>query len=48
MMALGYTIVGILLVGGLIVAGGIVGALWLAVSSARPEYLERRRRHDAG
>jgi len=46
MMALGYTIVGILLVGGLVVAGAIVAALWFGVSSARPEYLRRRRRRD--
>jgi hypothetical protein len=47
MMALGYTLVGVLLVGGLILAAGIVAGLWFAVSSARPQYLERRRRRDA-
>jgi hypothetical protein len=48
MMALGYTIAGILLVGGLVLAAGIATGLWLAVSSARPEYMERRRRDEAG
>ena len=43
MMATAYTIVGILLVGGLLLGAGILFALWLAVSSTRPELLERRR-----
>jgi hypothetical protein len=47
MMATAYTIAGILLVGGLILGAGILFALWLAVSSARPELLERRRRDEA-
>lgn len=46
MTAFAYTIVAILLVGGLALAAGIVGALWFAVSSARPELLERRRGED--
>ncbi len=46
MTAFAYTIVAILLVGGLALAAGIVGALWFAVSSARPELLERRRDED--
>ncbi len=41
MMALAYTIVGLLLGGGLLLAGGIVGGLWFAVSSARPDLLEQ-------
>jgi hypothetical protein len=44
MMALGYTIVGILLGLGTIVAAGACVGLWLAVSAARPELMERRRR----
>ncbi len=44
--AFAYTIVAILLVGGLALACGIVAALWFGVSAARPEYLERER--DAG
>jgi hypothetical protein len=42
MMALGYVIVGVLLGGGLLLAGGIVGALWLVMSGARPDLMERR------
>jgi len=44
--ALGYTLVGLLLGTGLILAGGVVGGLWFAVSSARPELLEKRPRDD--
>ena len=47
MMALGYTIVGILLAGGLILGGGIIAALYFVVSASRPELLERRRDRDA-
>jgi hypothetical protein len=46
MMATGYTIAALLLIGGLILAAGIVGALWFVVSSSRPELLERRRRDE--
>ena len=48
MMATAYTIVGILLGTTVLVAGGIVGALWFAVHATRPELLERRRRRDEG
>lgn len=47
MMALAYTLVALLLVGGLILAVAIVGGLWFAVSATRPELLQRRRRRDA-
>ncbi len=40
-MALGYTIGGILLVGGLLFATGIVAALWLGVRAGRPDLLRR-------
>ncbi len=43
MMALAYTIVGILLVAGLVLGAGIVAGLWFAVSAMRPELLSRRR-----
>ena len=43
MMATGYTIAGLLIGGTLLLAGGILAALWFAVSSARPELLERPR-----
>lgn len=46
-MALGYTLVALLLVGGLVLAAAIVGGLWLVVSATRPELLQRRRRGDA-
>ncbi|HTI34396.1 MAG TPA: hypothetical protein VL422_12010 [Miltoncostaea sp.] len=46
MMATGYTIAGILIGGTVLLAGGIVGALWFAVNATRPELLERRRRRD--
>jgi hypothetical protein len=42
MMALGYAIVGVLVGGGLLLAGGIVGALWFVMSGARPDLMERR------
>ena len=41
MSALGYTIAGILIGLGVIVAGGIVGGLWFAVSAMRPELLQK-------
>jgi hypothetical protein len=44
--AFAYTIVAILLLGGLALAGGIIAALWFGVSAARPEYLERKRDAD--
>ena len=44
MMALAYTLVGVLLVGGLVLAIGILAGLWFGVSSSRPELLEKRRR----
>lgn len=44
MATVGYVIAGILIGTTLIVAAGIVGALWLGVSAARPELLERRPR----
>jgi hypothetical protein len=46
MMAVGYTIVGILLGGALLVCTGIAVAIWLAVQAARPELMERRGRDD--
>ena len=46
MMATAYTIVGILLGTTVLVACGIVGALWFAVHATRPELLERRRRDE--
>ena len=42
MMAL--TLVGVLLVGGLLLGAGILAGLWFAVSSSRPELLEKKRR----
>jgi len=44
MTALAYTLVGVLLVGGLALGVGIIVGLWFAVSSSRPELLEKRRR----
>ena len=46
MATVGYVIAGILIGTTLIVAAGIVGAVWLGVSAARPELLERTRRRD--
>jgi hypothetical protein len=46
MMATRYTIAGLLIGGTVLLAGGILAALWFAVSSTRPELLERRRRRD--
>lgn len=43
MMALAYTLAGILLVAGLVLGAGIVAGLWFAVSAMRPELLSRRR-----
>ena len=45
MMALAYTIVGILLVGGLALGVGMLAGLWFGVSSSRPELLEKKRRN---
>lgn len=42
MMALGYVIVGIVTVGGLLLACGIVFLLWLGISGGRPDLMERR------
>jgi hypothetical protein len=44
MMALAYTLVGVLLVGGLVLGAGMVAGIWYAVSSSRPELLEKKRR----
>lgn len=43
-MALGYTLVGILLALGLALCAGVAAGLWLAASAMRPELLERRPR----
>ncbi|WP_217913596.1 hypothetical protein [Miltoncostaea marina] len=43
MMALGYTLVGLLVGGGLILCAGVAAGIWFAVSAARPELMERRR-----
>lgn len=43
MMALGYTLVGLLLGGGLILCAGVAAGIWFAVSAARPELMERRK-----
>jgi hypothetical protein len=42
-MALGYTLAGVLTGGALLLASGIVGVLWLAVSGARPDLMDRDR-----
>lgn len=47
MSAVGYSIAGVLTGLGAILAGGIVGGLWFAVSAMRPELLEKPPR-DAG
>ena len=41
MMALGYVIVAIVTVGGLLLACGIVFLLWLGISGSRPDLMER-------
>lgn len=41
-MALAYTLVGILLVLGTVLAVGICVGLWFAVSAVRPELMEKR------
>lgn len=46
MMAFGFTIAGILIFCGILLAAAIVGGLWFAISAARPELLERRRDPD--
>jgi uncharacterized protein YneF (UPF0154 family) len=43
-MALAYTLVGVLLVLGLVLCAGVAAGLWLAVSAMRPELLEKRPR----
>ena len=43
MMALAYTLVGILLALGLLLAVGIIVGLWFGVSGTRPDLLEKRR-----
>jgi hypothetical protein len=43
-MALAYTLAGVLVAVGLVLGAGMVAGLWFAVSSARPELLEKRRR----
>ncbi len=43
-MALAYTLVGILLVGGLLLGVAILVGLWYGVSGSRPELLEKKRR----
>jgi hypothetical protein len=48
MMATAYTIVGILLGTTVLVAVGILLALWFAVQATRPELLERRRGRGGG
>jgi hypothetical protein len=45
-MALAYTLVGLLLVGGLALGVAMVLGIWFGVSAARPELLEKRRRGD--
>ena len=42
MMALGYVIVAVVTVGGLLLAGAIVALLWIAMSGARPDLMERQ------
>ena len=44
MMALAYTLVGVLLVFGLVLGAGMLAGIWFAVSSSRPELLEKKRR----
>jgi uncharacterized protein YneF (UPF0154 family) len=41
MSAVGYTIAGVLIGLGAILAGGILGGLWFAVNSMRPELLQK-------
>jgi hypothetical protein len=41
MMALGYVIVAIVTIGGLLLACGIVFLLWLGISGSRPDLMER-------
>ena len=46
MSAVGYSIAGVLIGFGVILAAGVVGGLWFAVSSMRPELLEKPPRGD--
>jgi hypothetical protein len=41
MMTLGYVIVGVVTVGGLLLACSILFLLWLGISGARPDLMER-------
>jgi hypothetical protein len=41
MMTLGYVIVGVVTVGGLVLAFGIIALLWFGISGARPDLMER-------
>lgn len=43
MTTLAFTLAGVLTGIGLILAAGVAGGLWFAVSGMRPELLERRR-----
>lgn len=45
-MALAYTLVGILLGLGVVLAGGIVAGVWFGVSAMRPELLEKHPRRE--
>ena len=42
-MATAYSLVGVMVGGGLIVASAIVGVLWLVVAGTRPELMRRDR-----
>ncbi len=46
MLTVGYCIAGVLIGFGVILASGVVGGLWFAVSSMRPELLEKPPRGD--
>ena len=41
-MALAYTLVGVLLVGGLLLGVGMLVGIWFGVSGSRPELLEKK------
>ncbi len=42
MMSLGYTLAGLLIAGGLILACAILGLVWLGISGSRPDLMERK------